>query len=357
MAETPPPPAKLGQLALFDGRPIAIMEDDASVGFRLHGRHVEILGEPSLNRFVSTLAYANASYESSPWWVGDLLRYAETRGDWAERMSQAIAATGLSYHALENLASICRRVDHLDVRRLAPSITHADAVASMDVDQQRHYLGIAKDEGLKTREFRLKIRGDRRGRVIAGQADIPGMYRVGYADPPWLYGNRPPSGSGQAEHYPGMTIDALCNLRVKEHFYDDAVLFMWVTAPMLLENPGPREVLEAWGFTPKTGMVWDKVQHNFGNYVSVRHEHLIIATRGSCTPDNPTPMPDSVVTERQLGVHSEKPKVFRDIITKLYATGPYLELFGRTPVAGWTVLGNDARLWMTNGEGAIVGTL
>jgi N6-adenosine-specific RNA methylase IME4 len=127
------------------------------------------------------------------------------------------------------------------------------------------------------------------------------------------------------------------------------VLFMWVTAPLLLQNPGPREVIESWGFEPKTGIVWDKVLSAGGHYVAVKHEHLIICTRGSCTPDRPTPQPDSVQTIRRDGEHSEKPREFRQLIEKLY-DGPYLELFARSTAPGWTVFGNDARLWAEQAE-------
>ena len=88
-------------------------------------------------------------------------------------------------------------------------------------------------------------------------------------------------------------------------------------------------------------LVWDKVAHNYGHYVSVRHEHLLICTRGSCTPDQPTPMPDSVVTIRRSEAHSEKPEEFRALIDRLYPLGPRLELFGRRPVKGWAVFGNQ----------------
>jgi N6-adenosine-specific RNA methylase IME4 len=148
-----------------------------------------------------------------------------------------------------------------------------------------------------------------------------------------------------------MTIDELCKLPVKAHALENSVLFCWVTAPMLYENPGPREVIEAWGFKSKTGMVWDKVLGNWGHYVRVHHEHLIIATRGSCMPDSPTPMPDSVQTFRRDGEHSHKPEDFRRIITNLYTRGPYLELFGRRPCEGWSVFGNDARLWAEEQQG------
>ena len=90
-------------------------------------------------------------------------------------------------------------------------------------------------------------------------------------------------------------------------------------------------------------MVWNKLAHNFGHYVSVRHENLLICTRGSCTPDRPTPRPESVVSERRSAIHSEKPGSFRQTIERLYPLGARLELFGRHEVAGWTVYGNQLR--------------
>jgi N6-adenosine-specific RNA methylase IME4 len=230
-------------------------------------------------------------------------------------------------------------------RALSPSFTHSRVVAKLEDRDQETFLEAARTEGWTSAELARNVRAAQRRHVIEGQAVLEGMYRVIYADPPWTYGNKPPSGSGAQTHYKGMTIEQLCDLPVEAHARPSSVLFCWVTAPMLYENPGPREVIEAWGFTPKTGIVWDKVDHVFGNYVSVRHEHLIIATRGKhVTPDRPTPMPDSVQTERQDGEHSSKPESFRAIIEKLY-DGPYLELFGRERRAGWDVFGNDARLW------------
>ena len=105
-------------------------------------------------------------------------------------------------------------------------------------------------------------------------------------------------------------------------------------------------MIEAWGFTPKTGIVWDKVLHNFGHYVSVRHEHLIIATRGSCTPDRPTPMLDLVVDDPAgASYYSEKPSV-PAVDRRARNDGPYLELFGRRQVEQLdATFGNDAALW------------
>ena len=55
-----------------------------------------------------------------------------------------------------------------------------------------------------------------------------------------------------------MSIDELCAMGpdIKAACDDDAVLFMWVTSP-LLEECFP--VIKAWGFKYKTSFVWDKV--------------------------------------------------------------------------------------------------
>ena len=72
-----------------------------------------------------------------------------------------------------------------------------------------------------------------------------------------------------------------------------AAFALGVAAYAVCSWPGfaAHAVIEAWGFEHKGAIIWDKVLHNFGHYVSVRHEHLLICTRGSCTPDRPTPMP------------------------------------------------------------------
>jgi N6-adenosine-specific RNA methylase IME4 len=163
-------------------------------------------------------------------------------------------------------------------------------------------------------------------------------YRVIYADPPWSYGNSGLDDYGHAErHYPTMTIDELCQMPVKLMADDDAVLFMWVTSPLLEEC---FDVIRAWGFKYKTSFVWDKVKHNFGHYNSVRHELLLVCTRGSCTPDVKT-LHDSVQTIERTEKHSEKPEEFRAIIDAIYPRGRRIELFSRKTVNGWDAYGNE----------------
>jgi N6-adenosine-specific RNA methylase IME4 len=164
-------------------------------------------------------------------------------------------------------------------------------------------------------------------------------YRVLYADPPWEYTQTVDGYGPVADHYTTMSIDALCALgaQVRDMVAQDSVLFLWTTSPML-ENAF--SVVAAWGFKYKTSFVWDKVKHNFGHYNSVRHELLLVCTRGSCTPDSPK-LFDSVQTIERSAEHSEKPEEFRRIIDALYPNGKRIELFARKTVAGWEAWGNE----------------
>ena len=175
---------------------------------------------------------------------------------------------------------------------------------------------------------------------VTEAAQLPSdKFRVLYADPPWKYGDKLTEDYGGAEyHYPTMSESQLCALDISTLAEENAVLFLWVTSP-LLESAFP--IIKAWGFTYKTSFVWDKVKHNMGHYNSVRHELLLVATRGSCTPDV-AKLYDSVVSIERTE-HSRKPVEFRQIIETLYVHGKRIELFARERVPGWEPWGNDGR--------------
>lgn len=172
------------------------------------------------------------------------------------------------------------------------------------------------------------------------QAFPTSKYRVIYADPPWSYGDTRdslPTATGATTHYPTMTIADLCALPIADLVDDNAVLFLWVTSPLLAEC---WPVIKAWGFVYKSSMIWHKLAHNIGHYNSVRHEFLLIATRGSCLPDIKELLPS--VVEIKRGKHSEKPEEFRAIIDKLYPYGRRIELFARHKVDNWSSWGNES---------------
>lgn len=136
-----------------------------------------------------------------------------------------------------------------------------------------------------------------------------------------------------------MSLSELSSLGIKDLSTDDAVLFLWATSPLL---PDALKLSDAWGFKYKSAFIWDKVKHNMGHYNSVRHELLLICTRGSCTPDV-VRLFDSVQSIERTDKHSEKPEEFRVIIDTLYPHGSRIELFRRGAAPeGWAVWGNEA---------------
>jgi N6-adenosine-specific RNA methylase IME4 len=193
--------------------------------------------------------------------------------------------------------------------------------------------GMFKLVGSGQKTITEAIRELRHAEQHAKVGELPaGKYRVIYADPPYAYNDKTLDKYGPAErHYPTMSIEGLCALPVGGLAADDAVLFLWSTAPMVMEA---NKVIEAWAFRYKGMFVWDKVKHNFGHYNSVRHELLLVATRGTCTPDTPK-LFDSVVTAERSSMHSEKPEVFRQMIDELYPHGRRIELFARRKHERW----------------------
>lgn len=168
-------------------------------------------------------------------------------------------------------------------------------------------------------------------------------FRIIYADPPWSYNDKCEAGAVQSggvevRHYDVMSIDQLCDLPVEEITEKNAVLFMWVTSPLLDEC---FDVIKSWGFKYKASFVWDKVFHNMGHYNSVRHEFLLICTKGSCLPDEKK-LIDSVQSIEKTNKHSQKPIEFMNIIDELYTHGDRIELFCReAQKESWFFWGNE----------------
>ncbi len=184
------------------------------------------------------------------------------------------------------------------------------------------------------------LRKDRRQAELSTTEFPEGKYRVIYADPPWKYGDELIETYGGAEkHYPTMRISELCDLPVGDIADENSVLFLWVTSPLLEDS---FKLINSWGFNYKSSFVWDKVKHNMGHYNSVRHELLLIATKGSCTPDEKK-LFDSVQSIERTR-HSEKPEEFRQIIETLYKHGNKVELFARKKTSGWEVYGNEVQI-------------
>jgi N6-adenosine-specific RNA methylase IME4 len=267
------------------------------------------------------------------WWMGDWWNYGSHR--YGERASQALGSE-FAFQTWMDAGWVASKIETSRRREVLPWSVHRE-VAALPPEKQEEVLFAAEAEAWTVRDTRRAVR-----RLKAGSRfEVPppsGKYRVIYADPPWEYGNEQPEyHTEQADHYPLMPMQEIRDLPIREMALDDAVLFLWVTSPILRES---FDVVADWGFEYKSSFIWDKIKHNMGHYNSVRHEILLICVRGSCPPDEQK-LFDSVQSIERTE-HSRKPEEFRKIIDTIYPFGPRIELFNRGGAPEpWRVWGNE----------------
>src|SRR5208282_2314922 len=145
--------------------------------------------------------------------------------------------------------------------------------------------------------------------------------------------------------YETMTLDEIKALPVRSVAADQSHLYLWVPNALLLEG---LQVMEAWGFTYKTNIVWYKVRKDggpdgrgVGFYFRNVTELLLFGVRGK---NNRTLAPgrsqvNMIATRKRE--HSRKPDEQFDIIGRC-SRGPFIELFARGKRKGWTCWGYQA---------------
>jgi len=176
-------------------------------------------------------------------------------------------------------------------------------------------------------------------RVVAEAAPLVTgrRYPVILADPPWRYEHTPTDSRAIENHYPTMVLDDICALPIADVRAPTAVIFLWATSPKLYEA---MRVLDSWGFTYRTCMIWVKPSIGMGYYARQRHELLLIATAGTMVRPAPATLSDSVI-EAPRGRHSEKPVIVHEIIERMYPELPRIELFARARRDGWAAWGGE----------------
>jgi len=166
-------------------------------------------------------------------------------------------------------------------------------------------------------------------------------FSIIYADPAWSYWEG--GEKNQSMHYKTMTIDDIKSLPVLSIADENAILFIWVTFPILQEA---FEVIKSWGFDYSTcGFTWvkkNKISDSwfFGNgaWTRANTELCLIATRGTVTRLDAS---ISQVLDDRIMEHSQKPERVRELITRLVGKLPRIELFSRNDKNdGWFNWGN-----------------
>ncbi|WP_394753836.1 MT-A70 family methyltransferase [Crenothrix sp.] len=168
------------------------------------------------------------------------------------------------------------------------------------------------------------------------------------ADPPWQFENR--TGKMAPEHkrlqrYPTMALQAIKDLPVEAIVADTAHLYLWVPNALLAEG---MQVMEHWGFTYKTNLVWYKIRKDggpdrrgVGFYFRNVTEIILFGVRGkNARTLQPGRSQENIIATRKRE-HSRKPDEQYDLI-EACSPGPFVELFARGPRPNWFVWGNQA---------------
>lgn len=168
------------------------------------------------------------------------------------------------------------------------------------------------------------------------------------ADPPWRFQNS--TGKIAPEHkrlsrYGTLSLEQIKALPVVTAAASTAHLYLWVPNALLAEGLA---VMDAWGFTYKSNIVWHKIRKDggpdgrgVGFYFRNVTELVLFGVRGK---DARTLAPgrrqvNFIATKKRE--HSRKPDELYPII-EACSRGPFLELFARGERKGWKSWGNQA---------------
>jgi len=167
------------------------------------------------------------------------------------------------------------------------------------------------------------------------------------ADPPWRFLNR--TGKVAPEHrrlarYDTLSSVEIASMPVPAVMAPQSHCYLWVPNALVSEGLA---VLEAWGFTYKTMLVWAKRRRDggpdgrgVGFYFRNVTEPVLFGVRGQLRTLGPGRRQVNMI-ETLKREHSRKPDELYPIIERC-SPGPFLELFARYPQPGWVAWGNEA---------------
>jgi N6-adenosine-specific RNA methylase IME4 len=175
---------------------------------------------------------------------------------------------------------------------------------------------------------------------------VRGPFGTILCDPPWRFSNR--TGKIAPEHkrlsrYSTLSLREIQDIPVESVAAPRSHLYLWVPNALLREGLA---VMDAWGFTYKTNLIWHKVRKDggpdgrgVGFYFRNTTELVLFGIRGSLRTLAPGRRQVNVVrTEKRE--HSRKPDELYDIVESC-SPGPYLELFARGSRRRWAQWGNE----------------
>jgi N6-adenosine-specific RNA methylase IME4 len=134
------------------------------------------------------------------------------------------------------------------------------------------------------------------------------------ADPPWQFQNRTGKMAPEhkrLQHYPTMSLQEIKDLPVEAIVEDTAHLYLWLPNALLAEG---MQVMEHWGFTYKTNLIWYKIRKDggpdrrgVGFYFRNVTEIILFGVRGkNARTLQPGRSQENIISSRKRE-HSRKP--------------------------------------------------
>lgn len=318
--------------------------------FELLPNGLIVRGKPTKQEYSEAFRRLSLIESAQSWWWGDLALARER--DYPEEARESgfkygslteLAETyGKDYNDLRKCASVVSRYELLQ-RSNTLSFYHHQIAAPLE--DRLEWLKRAEEKKWSARQLAAEIH---KAKCLA----LPqARFSVIYADPPWEYEFSQSESRSIEAHYPTMTVEEICQLKVPAD--ENAILFLWGTNPKIEEA---LKVIEAWGFEYRTNMVWIKgafateeneeeqvkLQIGMGYYCREQHELLLIARRGDIGFPDPSNRPGSAILAPRTK-HSQKPEGVYEIIERMYPNQRYIELFARQNRPGWTAWGLEVQ--------------
>ncbi len=168
------------------------------------------------------------------------------------------------------------------------------------------------------------------------------------ADPPWQFANRTGKVAPEQRRlnrYATLTLPEIKEIPVSVACASQCHLYLWVPNALLREG---LDVMDAWGFTYKTNLVWHKIRKDggpdgrgVGFYFRNTTELVLFGTRGQLRTRDAGRRQVNIIKTRKRE-HSRKPDELYAIIEQC-SPGPYLELSARGRFSdAWHVWGNQS---------------
>jgi MT-A70 len=232
------------------------------LSLNLKRRHLDEGQRAMVAAKIANIPFGGNQYEGSP--IG-------------EPISQRQAANLLNVgkRSVERAREVIDRgvpelVAAVEQGRLSVSVA---ALATRQPESRQREAAAAAELGKENSARQIITQGaalDRTSKVEFRAKEL-GKFSVIYADPPWRYEAPEIGGPSRRieNHYPTMELQEICDLPIAEIAHKDSVLFLWTTAPKLAES---MRVINAWGFSYRTGMVWTKNKIGCGFWVRNQHD-------------------------------------------------------------------------------------